>query len=73
MPVSPFWRRVRELRKQIAIELYMKDHMHLGVFNIPEEAELKEGGYWDKAKTLALRRVTLEEPGLKTLREIREG
>jgi len=49
----------------------MQDHMHLGVFNTPEESELKEGGYWDRAKTLALRKVMLEEPGLKTLREIK--
>jgi len=57
---SPFWRRVRELRKEIAIELYMKDHRHLGVFNTPEEAELKEGGYWDKARILALRKIREE-------------
>ena len=33
---SPFWRRVRELRKEIAIELFMQDQRRLGVFNTPE-------------------------------------
>jgi len=66
---SPFWRRVRELRKEIAIELYMEDHRHLGVFNTPEEAELKEGGYWDKARVLALRKIREEAFLHKTLKE----
>jgi len=70
--VSQFWRRVRELRKEIAIELYMLDHRHLGVFNTPEEAELKEGGYWDRARVLALRRVREEAFKLKTLKEARD-
>jgi len=69
MPLSPFWRRVRELRREIAVKLYMEDHKHLGVFNIPEESELKEGGYWDQARILALRKIRLEESGLKTLKE----
>ncbi len=62
---SPFWRRVRELRKEIAIALYMQDHRHSGVFNTPEEAELKEGGYWDKARVLALRKVREESFPIK--------
>jgi len=71
--VSPFWRRVRELMREIAVELYMEDHRVLGVFNAPEEAELKEGGYLDKALVLALRKVVKEEPGRhKTLREVRD-
>ena len=70
--VSPFWRRVRELMREIAVELYMEDHRFLGVFNAPEEAELKEGGYLDKALVLALRKVIKEEPGRhKTLREVK--
>ena len=70
--VSQFWRRVRELRKEIAIELYMLDHRHLGVFNTPEEAELKEGGYWDKARVLALRKIRDEAFRFKTLKEERK-
>ena len=71
--VSPFWRRVRELMREIAVELYMEDHRFLGVFNAPEEAELREGGYLDKALVLALRKVVKEEPGRhKTLREVRD-
>jgi len=42
--VSPFWRRVRELMREIAVELYMQDHHHLDIFNTPEEADLREGG-----------------------------
>jgi len=58
---------------EIAVELYMEDHRHLGVFNAPEEAELREGGYLDKALVLALRKVVKEEPGRhKTLREVRD-
>jgi len=68
---SPFWRRVRELRREIAIELYMQNHRHLEVFNTPEEAELKEGGYWDKARVLALRRIRDEAFRFKTLKEER--
>ena len=71
--VSPFWRRVRELMREIAVELYMNDHRYLGVFNVPEEAELKEGGYLDKALVLALRKVIKEEPGRhRTLREAKD-
>jgi len=70
--VSPFWRRVRELRREIAIKLYMEEHRHLGVFNTPEEQELKEGGYWDRARVLALKKIRLEEFNLKTLRETRK-
>ena len=71
--VSPFWRRVRELMREIAVELYMEDHRYLDVFNTPEKAELKEGGYLDRAMVLALRKVVKEEPGRhKTLREERD-
>ena len=66
---SPFWRRVRELRREIAVELYMQDHRYEGVFNTPEEAELKEGGYWDKARVLALRKIRDEAFRFKTLKE----
>jgi len=38
---SPFWRRVRELVREIAVELYVQDHRHLNIFNTPEEAELR--------------------------------
>ena len=69
---SPFWRRVRELRREIAVELYMQDHRHLEVFNTPEEAELKEGGYWDKARVLALRKIRDEAFRFKTLKEERK-
>jgi len=47
----------------------MQDHRHLGVFNIPEEAELKEGGYWDEARVLALRKIREEGFWHKTLKE----
>ena len=60
---SPFWRRVRELRHEIAIRLYMEDHRELDVFTTPSIRELKEGGYWDRACILALRKTTVEEPG----------
>jgi len=68
---SDFWVRVRQLRREIAIELYMQDHKELEVFNTPEELELKEGGYWGKAKVLALRKLRLEEFTLRTLKESR--
>jgi hypothetical protein len=70
MEISPFWRRVRELRRIIAVQLYMKDHRHLEVFITPEIEELKEGGYWDRARVLALQKVRVEEPDLKTLKEL---
>ena len=66
--VSPFWRRVRELRKEIAVELYMLDHKHLDFCNTPEATELKEGGYWDKARILALKRISEEVCKPKTHR-----
>ena len=66
---SPFWRRVRELRHEIAIQLYIEEHRHLDVFTTPSTRELKEGGYWDRAHILALRKVSLEEPSHKTLNE----
>ncbi|MBS7648578.1 hypothetical protein KEJ17_02890 [Candidatus Bathyarchaeota archaeon] len=68
---SPFWSRVRELIREKAVELYMLDHMHLGVFNTPTERELKEGGYYERAKRIILRQIALEKP-LKTLEELEE-
>ena len=71
--ISPFWRRVRELMHEIAIELYMQDHKDLKVFNIPEETELREGGYLDRARVIAIRKVTEQEPGRhKTLRKVKD-
>ncbi|MEM2351461.1 MAG: hypothetical protein QXT26_03540 [Thermoproteota archaeon] len=49
----------------------MTDHMHLNVFNKPTERELKEGGYYEKAKRIVLRQINLEKP-LKTLKELDE-
>ncbi|MEM1582979.1 MAG: hypothetical protein QXK89_10815 [Candidatus Bathyarchaeia archaeon] len=68
---SPFWSRVRELMREKAIELYMMDHMHLDVFNTPIDQELREGGYYEKAKRIVLRQMVLEKP-LKTLKELEE-
>ena len=71
--ISPFWRRVRELMHEIAIELYMQDHRDLEVFNTPEETELREGGYLDRARVLAIRKVTEQETGRhKTLRKVKD-
>jgi len=43
MTTSPFWRRVRQLRKEIAIKLYMEDHKDIDVYVTPSTRELKEG------------------------------
>jgi hypothetical protein len=45
----------------------MLDHRELGVFNRPEECELREGGYLDRAKPIAFRRVSRAKNG--TLRD----
>jgi hypothetical protein len=58
---------------EIAIELYMQDHRDLEVFNTPEETELREGGYLDRARVLAIRKVTEQETGRhKTLRKVKD-
>jgi len=67
--ISPFWLGVRELMREIAVELYMQDNACLGVYNTPELCELREGGYLDRARVLALRKVR-EEVYLKTLEEL---
>lgn len=58
---SPFWSIVRELMREKAIELYMMDHMHLNVFNNPTDQELREGGYYERAKRIVLRQINLEK------------
>ena len=68
MTTSPFWRRVRQLRKEIAIKLYMEDHRDMDVYVTPSIRELKEGGYWSKAHKIALKEVSLRELSLKTLK-----
>jgi hypothetical protein len=45
----------------------MFDHRELGVFNKPEECELKEGGYLSRAKTIAFSRISKAKKG--TLRD----
>lgn len=67
MTVSPFWREVRRLIHDIAVELWMFDHRELGVFNKPEECELREGGYLSRAKTIAFSRISKAKNG--TLRD----
>lgn len=70
--VSPFWRRVRDRMREIAIQLYIEDHRHLEVYNTPEESELREGSYMDRARVLAIREVSLKEPNLPTLKKIKK-
>jgi len=58
--------------REIAVELYMQDHRHLDIFNTPEETELREGGYLDRARPLALRNIQREASKFKTIKEMRE-
>ena len=69
--ISPFWREVRRLIHDIAVDLWMFDHRELGVFNKPEECELKEGGYLSRAKTIAFTRVSYTKN--RTLRETKKN
>lgn len=66
--ISPFWRRVRELMREIAIREYMWSNRHLGVWNLPTDEELKEGGYLERAKSEAIRIAQME--GLSTLKKL---
>ena len=66
--VSPFWRRVRELMREIAVRDYMWDHYKIGVFNLPTDEELREGGYLERAKPEAIRIARAE--GLETLKKL---
>lgn len=65
---SNFWRKVRKLRREIAIRLYMEDHRDLGVFTIPTDKELREGGYIQRAHNIALRKIAIDEPNYKARR-----
>lgn len=65
---SKFWSKVRKLRREIAINLYMQDHRHLGIYTTPTDKELREGGYIQRAHTIALRRIAIDEPNYKARR-----
>ena len=70
---SPYWRRLRERMREIAVELYMADHLGLDNFNVPEDAELRESGYMDRAKVLAFKEIHQSGSRHKTLTEARES
>lgn len=46
-----------EIREK-ALELFMQNH--LGCANTPEDYELKEGGYWEKAKNILMKGIPPE-------------
>jgi hypothetical protein len=53
------WKKVRAQIWVKAEELFMQDQMHHFDCDItPERCELREGGYFDKAKLIVLREVS---------------
>ena len=60
--MSGFWREVRARIWQKARELYLADLLKTDPLNpppliMPEDKELKEAGYFDRAKVLVLREL----------------
>lgn len=56
MPASFSWRKVRARIWVKAEALFMQEQMHHFNCDItPERCELREGGYFDKAKLIILR------------------
>ena len=60
--MSGFWREVRARIWQKARELYLADMLKMDPLNpppliMPEDKELREAGYFDRAKVLVLREL----------------
>jgi len=60
--MSGFWREVRARIWQKARELYLADMLRIDPLNpppliMPEDKELREAGYFDRAKILVLREL----------------
>ena len=60
--MSGFWREVRARIWQKARELYLADMLKIDPLNppstiMPEDKELREAGYFDRAKVLVLREL----------------
>ena len=60
--MSGFWREVRARIWQKARELYLADMLRMDPLNpppliMPEDKELREAGYFDRAKVLVLREL----------------
>ena len=60
--MSGFWREVRARIWQKARELYLADMLKMDPLNpppliMPEDKELREAGYFDRAKILVLREL----------------
>ena len=58
--MSGFWREIRARTWQKARELYLTDMLRINPLNpppliTPEDEELREAGYFDRAKVLILR------------------
>ncbi len=64
---SSFWSKVRGLIYEKAIELYMRDRMHLNVFIMPTDSELKEYGYFERAKRSAFIQINSETTGERNI------
>lgn len=58
---SPFWNKVRGLIYEKAVELYVQDRMHLNVFIMPTDSELREYGYLERAKRSAFIQINSEK------------
>jgi hypothetical protein len=55
-----FWPRVREEIWRRAEQLYMNEHPEAATRGLrPERSELREGGYFERAKILVLRELQL--------------
>jgi len=51
----------------------MLEHRHTCVYNTPEDNELREGGYLERAKVLALREMNLKAQKTQTLKEAKDN
>ncbi|MEM2938857.1 MAG: hypothetical protein QXU95_01085 [Candidatus Bathyarchaeia archaeon] len=64
---SLFWNKVRGLIYEKAVELYIQDRMHLNVFIMPTDSELRDYGYFERAKRSAFIQINSENIWKKRL------
>ena len=69
--ISPFWKHFREVRREIAIELYMTANRDNPPSQTPEDGELEEGGFIAQAHVLAFKMMRSDMPTLASKRRVK--